>query len=168
MASKSKEPFYAVMRNPDLRRLIQSNQRGVLYKDWTDGDKAARLGYVELLKSKAAEGVEMKFSTAAMNDAALFGHYDTVKWLLYSKKPCTDKAMDLAAKNGHLDIVKLLHSNGKQCTTDAIYGAAFYGHLDVVKWLYEKYPNESNNLAMEFAAMNGHNAVVEWFHKNGV
>jgi hypothetical protein len=158
--------FWQVLGNRDLRAYIFSFQRGRAYKDWVDGDKAAALNYLELLKAKAAEGAEMKFSTKAIDRAAANGHLVVVQWLHTNRtEGCTTRAMDYASLKGHLEIVQYLNSVGKRCTKEAMDMASKYGHLAVVQWLHTNRLEGCTAMAMNQAARNGHIDIVKYLYE---
>jgi hypothetical protein len=136
--SNTEKRFWEVFGNKDIVRLIHSKQKGKAYKDWTDGDLAARRGYLELIKAKAAEGAEMKFSTDAMDQAAGKGYLDVVKWLHENRtEGCTHWAIDQAIEYGHLDVVKYLYSIGKRYTSAVfVFSEPIYDD-DIKQWLKE-------------------------------
>jgi len=49
-------------------------------------------------------------SIHTVNDAAMNGHLETLKWLHKIGKTCTNEAMNGDARNGHLEIVEFLQS----------------------------------------------------------
>ena len=81
----------------------------------------------------------VQFTTQIMDDAAIHGRLDVVKWLHENRtEGCTKVAMNHAACGGFIDIVKWLHENRTEgCTTGAMDLAAANGYLNIVKWLHE-------------------------------
>ncbi len=54
----------------------------------------------------------VQFTTQIMDDAAIHGRLDVVKWLHENRtEGCTKVAMSMATINGHLDVIKWLHEN---------------------------------------------------------
>ncbi|KAF0736484.1 hypothetical protein Ae201684_007497 [Aphanomyces euteiches] len=102
-----------------------------------------------------------------MNDAARRGFSKLVCYLHQQGKTCTTDAMDDAAVNGHLDIVRFLHMYRHEgCTTDAIDLAARNGHLEVVKYLtFHRFEGCTDN-AMNDAAAYGHDRIVAFLKQH--
>jgi hypothetical protein len=108
-----------------------------------------------------------------IDDAALFGHFDILKWLcedvfdkiLFCKKyEC--KAIDNWVGNGNLVALEWIYKNyNPYFSEDAIENAAAGGHLDVIKWLYN-HCGKWTKKAIDYAAGGGHLDVIEWLYLN--
>ena len=120
--------FWAVFTSPELLHYITRFHT-------RDGDVVAARGDVYSLRT---HGHYYVFTEKAMEMAAMNGHLETLKWLLYEKGiECTEWGVNFAAMNGHLDMVKWLYENGVECTPRGADWAAMNGHLKMVEWLRE-------------------------------
>eukprot|EP00611_Tribonema_gayanum_P012613 TRINITY_DN2324_c0_g1_i3.p1 TRINITY_DN2324_c0_g1~~TRINITY_DN2324_c0_g1_i3.p1 ORF type:complete len:288 (-),score=39.14 TRINITY_DN2324_c0_g1_i3:467-1330(-) len=135
-------------------------------------DAAAEHGHLAVVKwlhENRTEGC----STAAMDLAAANNHLEVLQWLHNNRKEgCTSDAFHFAAIYGHLQIIQWLHHNNLVQSAahgeiDALELAAEHGHLTVVQWLLDHgYGGQKSlELAMRFAAANGHVRIVEFLHK---
>lgn len=116
---------------------------------------------------------------AALNSAAMGGHFELVKY-------CTEngasidartEALKSSAANGHLNIVKYLVENGARVndiadnkySVCALSRAASGGHLDVVKYLIDAGADiNTTNDALIRAAMDGKLNVVQYLISIGI
>lgn len=112
----------------NLSHVMAEFQQGVMAKDYTDGDLAARNGHLHIAKN-----VAVRFTIEAMELAAAQGHLEMVIFLHETRREGTTvNAMDLAATFGRLEVVRWLHEHRQEgCTTRAMDGAARNGHLGV-------------------------------------
>ncbi|CAN0285764.1 unnamed protein product [Ascophyllum nodosum] len=146
--------------------LILSFQDGSPSGSWLmeDGNLAADLGHLELMKARHRE---FRYSVDAMDRAAKAGHVEILEFLWRLGQECTTKAMDSAAKEGHLEVIAWLQAKTTAgATKSAMDQAAASGHLSTLKWLH-RYRREGCTVsAMNWAAEKGHLDVVEWLHHN--
>ncbi|CAM9601552.1 unnamed protein product, partial [Ectocarpus sp. 12 AP-2014] len=102
---------------------VLSFQDGIVGTDYGDGDRASRLGHLELIKMQAT-----KCGCSSSSDA---GDDDWAEPLTF-----TPAAMDGAASKGYLDVVRWLHHNRHEGgTSEGLLQAVANGHGDVVEWL---------------------------------
>jgi hypothetical protein len=124
--------------------------------------QAAKGGHLEMIKSLHKRDMA-ELDALAIDAAASGGHLETVCWLHQhvTHGRCTTNAMDNAALHGHFDVVRFLHINRCEgCSTNAMDGAAKNGHLQIVRFL-DKYRIEGcSTKALEYASSNGHLHVV--------
>jgi hypothetical protein len=107
------------------------------YKDWTDGDLAAKLGYFDLMKSKKKRGEPMRYSVTATCNAAERGDLEMVRWLYEEGVACTSWTTRAAAMYGHTEVVKYLIELPIAYQPDTIDAAVEKGYFEVVKCLIE-------------------------------
>ena len=133
------ELFRQVIFCKDLWGEIQSHIKGKKYKDWTDGTKAARLGYLNLIKEKHKHSEHMVFTTATMDWAAAYGRLEIVKWLHENRSEgCTPWAMDLSTRAGHFEVTKWLYKNRSEGNiNNLMILVRRMGRLEIVKWLQD-------------------------------
>ena len=111
-----------------------------------------------------------KYEDENINNLALIGDLEGIKFLTSMGYTCTSSAIDWAASNGHLEIVKWLHENHKDIkgftyTPSAMDWASLKGHLETVKFLHEN-GYSCTTAAMDYASENGHLEIVKWLHEN--
>ncbi|CBJ32800.1 conserved unknown protein [Ectocarpus siliculosus] len=100
-----------------------SFQDGMAGTDYGDGDRASRLGHLELIKMQATKCCCSSSSDARWDDCA-------------ESLTFTPAAMDGAASKGYLDVVRWLHHNRLEGgTSEGLLQAVANGHVDVVQWL---------------------------------
>ncbi|KYR02761.1 hypothetical protein DLAC_00224 [Tieghemostelium lacteum] len=152
----------------NYREMVHQNYR--VFDEFCFGIDRGNLKILEFLYSKGVES-----SVEAMNNAAISGRLDIVKYLVsIDREDSTCKAVDYAAKEGHLEVVKYLLENSIQnCTDKAIFYASQSGHLEVVKYLLSNRPLEStcifdasNNFRMEQCHLIPLN-ILMYFYKQG-
>ncbi len=147
---------------------------------------------IELLQVAIDNGCKLTKYLSSL--AALYGHLDTLKFIMDLNMVLIDKNIcSNAALNGHLDVLKWAKENGcyldaKTCKFSAKYGnlnilkwlrengcdwdsytcayAAEYGHLDILKWLREN-GCEWDNHTCNSAARGGHLNILIWARENG-
>ncbi|CAN0224023.1 unnamed protein product, partial [Ectocarpus sp. 4 AP-2014] len=123
-ATTSPRPYAmeALVQN-SLWGTVLSFQDGMAGTDYGDGDRASRLGHLELIKMQATKGCCYSSSDAGDDDCA-------------ESLTFTSAAMDGAASQGYLDVVRWLHHNSHEGgTSEALLQAVANGHSDVVEWL---------------------------------
>ncbi|CAN0170563.1 unnamed protein product, partial [Discosporangium mesarthrocarpum] len=135
-----------------------------------DGDQAAALGHLSLIKDKAdCPTNPLSYSHLSINRASGKGHALIVQWIHENTSvSASPGAMDAAAAGGHLQILKYLHEHRPEggCTKYAMNQAAAGGHLDVVKWLHDNRSEGCTEKAMDGAAERGHLETLIWLHEN--
>eukprot|EP00611_Tribonema_gayanum_P012612 TRINITY_DN2324_c0_g1_i1.p1 TRINITY_DN2324_c0_g1~~TRINITY_DN2324_c0_g1_i1.p1 ORF type:complete len:348 (-),score=31.21 TRINITY_DN2324_c0_g1_i1:1030-2073(-) len=149
--------------------LAQHRQEGASKSAMDAAAEHGHLAVVKWLHENRTEGC----STAAMDLAAANNHLEVLQWLHNNRKEgCTSDAFHFAAIYGHLQIIQWLHHNNLVQSAahgeiDALELAAEHGHLTVVQWLLDHgYGGQKSlELAMRFAAANGHVRIVEFLHK---
>ncbi|GMF26408.1 unnamed protein product [Phytophthora fragariaefolia] len=72
----------------------------------------------------------------------------------------------VAATDGHLRVTKASTRRSEWCSTDAMDEAAANGQQQVLQWLHENRPEGSTTTAMNEAAANGFMEVVQWLQTN--
>nr|XP_047141367.1 secreted RxLR effector protein 124-like [Hydra vulgaris] len=92
-----------------------------------------RFDLIKYLHSKGYKGY--KGTKDAINNAAMNGHLEVIKYLHELGYKGTKDAINNAAMNGHLEVIKYLHELRYKGTKDAINNAVVDGYLDVVKYL---------------------------------
>ncbi|KAJ3327261.1 hypothetical protein HDU76_012122 [Blyttiomyces sp. JEL0837] len=101
---------------------------------------AMRRNHLHIIKYFKEQGhcAEESWSSSLMDEAALYGCLEVVKYLHQKRNEgCTVIAMNLAAENGHYEVVKFLHENRSEgCTTKAMDGAIKAGSLRIYKFLH--------------------------------
>ena len=107
-------------------------------------------------------------TTDAMDDAALKGHIEIIKYLTENGiGSCTTNAMDRAAEYGKLEMVKYLSENRTEgCTTNAMHDAAINGYLEIVMYLSENRSEGCTINAIDIAAQRGHFEIVKYLSEN--
>lgn len=106
--------------------------------------------------------------TKPMDEAAVYGHLDMVKWLAAHNATCSSNAMDGAAKNGHLEMLQWLHTHGLGgCTAEAIKMAARNCHYYVVKWLHMAGLGQLDADVMSEAVSCGHLNIAQYVYGFG-
>lgn len=166
--------FFKVMGTLDIFLYITKFQKGIKYKEYTSGDRAAQYGHLSLFQSKLAEGKlftdkfdifgdQLSVSTSSLDRAAGFGHFKLLKWLYENTTlTCSFLAIDTTAANNRLKIVKWLHKQGAQCTVAAMDRAAGNNHLEMVKWLHRNYTTGCTVLALDKASKGGYVKMVKF------
>ncbi|KAF0692678.1 Aste57867_16263 [Aphanomyces stellatus] len=124
---------------------------------------------VQLLHQR--QGLTLEFE--ALDLALLHGHMDVVAYIDQHGSPETfvfdgdeifvREVEDELDGNGHLDAVKYFHSRGYSDFGAHAFYAATKGRFDVVQWLFDKTDVEFSYQHLEWAARNGHLAIVEFF-----
>ena len=104
-------------------------------------ENLVKYGTLNIIKYVSSENL-IKFTTDAIDWAAMYGHLQVVQWLHENRtEGCTTDAMNWAARNGHLHVVQWLHENRTEgCTKAAMYRAIDNGHTHIVQYLTEHYP----------------------------
>lgn len=101
--------------------------------------------------------------------AAKLGFLDLLKFAVYYYRPDEKniKITSTAASYGKLDALKYLIEENFCFDEETTYGAALFGHLDVIKFLHEKenFLIDENTCAK--AAEGGHLEIVKYLHENG-
>jgi hypothetical protein len=73
-----------------------------------------------------------------INDASVYGHLETVKYLIEKGIQPTSETINFASANGHLSVIQYLMEYGTIATDYSINAASAYGYLEVVKYLVDK------------------------------
>ena len=106
-----------------------------------------------------------KNQTNFSESAAIFGHFNVLKWLHENKYPFSCFVSDNAIKGGHLEILKWLSKHKYpierwMCTT-----AILHGHLEILKWL--KHQDFSlNEWDFYYAVENKNYSILKWLIRN--
>jgi hypothetical protein len=161
--------FFAVMGSRDLFLYITAFQKGKKYKDWVDGNKAIKFGYLSLLQLKLESIESMVFTTSCALEPIQDGNLPMLKWIKehIPKFLFNYHLIDTSAIYGRLDITKWLHENTHcGCTVNAMNWSASIGHLETVIWLHENRTEGCTTDAMDRAATNGHLEIVKWLYNN--
>jgi hypothetical protein len=109
------QPQLAVLTCRSLLLEICSFLGGRRGAEWCPehGDLAARNGNLSLMQDRLLRGKPFHFSTAAMDEAAARNDLRTVGWLsAHSRAGCTVAAVNTAAVRGHYQMVALLTALG--------------------------------------------------------
>ncbi|CAN0255513.1 unnamed protein product, partial [Phaeothamnion confervicola] len=145
--------------------IITSYQEGCPAKDFTDGDLAAELCHLGLLRFMGADAI---FSVKAMDRAA---NISILKWLqAHREEGCSGAAVLNAAKNGRVEeVVWLLENRREGSAWAALDAAAAAGHVSVLAAILDLLPPDPADLAglscsrrIDAAARNGHVAVIRY------
>lgn len=125
------------------------------------------------LRSIAREIPERSYQLA-MIDAAVNGHSDIVRWLLYcgvTIRVLNDEPFRKACKSGHLSLAKWLHSVGADVNAnngEPLITAISDGNVNLVKWLHsvDAEFNVNNDAVFRMICNPGyvHSTVREWIY----
>ena len=99
------EAYRKVIRCTDIMKIIFSMQSGRAFKDWIDGDLAAKLGYLYIIK----ENPRLIFTARSFTSAITHGHYDIVDWLSKNKRMYTFGSLNTAIDTDDLKMVELVY-----------------------------------------------------------
>lgn len=134
---------------------------------------ACRSGNLELVKW-LTDGLGLEY-LFAIDEAALFGHLETVKWL-HENRPSygTEEAIDSAANEDHENethvIEWLLENRNDGFTEEALFAAARNDNLDLLKLLFEKNPSVlTGDVAYEILKItdeSGNLEIIKWLQEN--
>ena len=116
-------------------------------------------------KLMSRQTMRLLYKGMSIDEEALKGNLQTIKYLHLIGASCTINTMNWASKNGFLDVVKYLHLIGASCTTDAMNWTSRDGFIDVVKYLHETVGAECTEYAMNYASKNGFLEVVKYLHE---
>lgn len=109
-------------------------------------------------------------SKNAMDNAALIGNLNIIKWLHKNRtEGCSKNAFYNACKNGHYDVAEWLIINKREyCayTSRNIDNAAANGNLKIIELLDHYKISLPSKRAMNLAAEKGYLLVVQYLHKN--
>eukprot|EP01135_Chromosphaera_perkinsii_P001349 Nk52_evm76s164 gene=Nk52_evmTU76s164 len=109
------------------------------------------------------------FDIRLMNIAAAYGHADVVEWLneIFPSVSSPNEAAHYQQSYHHASSCGLLRgAESAICTTDAMDYAAKNGHLALIQWLHSHRNEGCTVNAMNWAAEMGHIDVVQWLHEN--
>lgn len=135
-------------------------------------DQIARNGHYEVLKwvlerantfPNRGAAEDRRWSCEAISQTARDGHLDVLQ-LFFQDSGDDGDLLDMAAGCGVLDLAKWLHENGASCSTDAMDEAALNGHQHVVEWLHHNRDEGCTFNAMDGAAFQNHLDVLMWLH----
>jgi hypothetical protein len=111
-----------------------------------------------------------------LEEAALEGHLDVVRWLCDTLK-CdwnTCDAAENAAGNGHLHILEWASQDTEKDLTWIYSCAALCGHLNIIQWATNKKIvvgefGDTGDMAcvLNAAAEGGHRETLDWLRNNG-
>lgn len=106
-----------------------------------------------------------------MGVAALYGHFELVKWFQAQGVSFNKHVLDHAAAWGCIEIVRLIISGPRALTRNAdcqaMDLAAAHNHLDIVQLLHNHGLEKCCRAkAMDAAAANGHLDIVQWLHEH--
>ena len=99
-------------------------------------------------------------------DAALYGHFEVLKFLRANGLEWDEMTCDGAAESGNLEMLKWAHAKGCPLTDDCFCGAAAGGNLETLQWLREK-GCVFDEGTMVYAAEDGRLEALKWLHDNG-
>ena len=104
-----------------------------------------------------------------LNNAALFGHLEVVRWLILNQGFEMDEGvMSDAARSGNLKLVKWLWDEGCEVNEEeACQYSAELGHLEVLQWLRADMGCEWSEFTTHGAASRGRLDVLRWALHNG-
>lgn len=180
------EAFHKVIRCSDIMKIIFSMQSGRAFKDWIDGDMAAKLGYLYIIQNNP----RLIFTAKSLTNAIRHGHYDIVEWLYKNKRIRFDYVLNTAIDTDDLKMVELVSEISKDFSVYMIDTAASKNNVELVKWLVQRtiercglnYATRSGNIKLikyllkkkfTLNKYSANNAVlsniefVEWFKQNG-
>ena len=110
---------------------------------------------LELLKW-AREEKKCRWDWRTIDEAALQGNLEMVKYCVANKCPINAWACADAAANGHLEVLKYLREVAKApWDSSTAYLAAESGHLHILEYLVERKYDKYNEWACWWAAENG-------------
>jgi hypothetical protein len=131
------------------------------------GDLAARNGNLSLMQDRLLQGKPFSFSTAAMDEAAARNELATVRWLsANSSAGCTVAAVNTAAVRGHYQMVALLTALGAPASVWAMDGAAAQGDLPMLQLLGSLRSEGCTSRAHNSAAVRGRLDILTWLGNN--
>ncbi|EQC28115.1 hypothetical protein SDRG_14206 [Saprolegnia diclina VS20] len=134
-------------------------------------DIAAEYGHLEVLKL-LHDGGALLCTTAAMDKAALNGHFHVVQDIVrFLQKHCnasfSPDVFEMAAAYNDLDLIQELHYVWHApCTTAALDAAAAHSSVTIVDFLHRNRTEGCTALAMDSAAFRGALDVVRYLHEH--
>ncbi len=180
------EAYRKVIRCTDIMKIIFSMQSGRAFKDWIDGDLAAKLGYLYIIK----ENPRLIFTARSFTSAITHGYYDIVDWLSKNKRMYTFGSLNTAIDTDDLKMVELVYKVCKNFSVGMVDTAAGKNNVELVKWLVQRtkercalhYATRSGNIKLityllkkkfTLSKYSANDAIlsnvefVEWFKQNG-
>jgi len=134
--------------------------------DWRTIDEAALQGNLEMVKYCVAN--ECPIDEWACTRAALHGRLEVLKYLReVAKAPWSSYTACWAASNGHLHILEyLVERKFDKYNTDACADAAMVGQLDCLKFLHETAKAPWDSQAVFWAHRNNHPECLQYLLDN--
>ncbi len=166
-ASKRMEEMFAqVFGYAPLRQKILGHAivAGRAYADWVDGDLAATMNHLSLMKMKYEDGNRMPYSQDIVNIVASKDvSKDLLQWLHDRGFRGTEFTINLAARRGRLRNIIWFRDHGYKIRSGAIDEAASNSHFAVVNW-FHAHRYRGTMLAVDSAAINGHLDMMKFLH----
>ncbi|KAJ1560584.1 hypothetical protein HK096_008037 [Nowakowskiella sp. JEL0078] len=150
---------------------IESDLRGMEFLYYTDAmDKTSLVAVLNWWKDS---GLEMKWTSFAMNKASMNGHIHILNWWKESglEMKWTSFAMDNASMYGHIHILNWWRESGLELlwSIHAMDYASINGCVEALEWWKESgLEMKWTNFAMDYASMNGHIHILNWWKESGL
>ena len=127
--------------------------------------KVAQTNKLELLKW-AREEKKCEWNEWTIDEAALQGNLEMVKYCVANECPIYEYTCACAAENGHLECLKYLREEAKApWDSRTASWAAGGGHLHILEYLVERKYDKYNGYACELAARQGHLDCLKYLHE---
>jgi hypothetical protein len=130
--------------------------------------EVAKTNKLELLKW-AREEKKCEWDEWTIDEAALQGNLEMVKYCVANECPIDEMACAEAAGNGDLEVLKYLREEAKApWDSETAAGAAESGHLHILEYLVDRKYDEFDEWACVCAAMNGQLDCLKYLHEEAV
>ena len=127
--------------------------------------EVAKTNKLELLKW-AREEKKCEWDEWTIDEAALQGNLEMVKYCIANECPIYEYTCACAAENGHLECLKYLREEAKApWDSRTASWAAGGGHLHILEYLVERKYDKYNGYACELAARQGHLDCLKYLHE---